>query len=85
MCLEHVPNVPFVKQGFLGNIFDGKNVGNISVVFEKYNLNNGSQKDIRKVIETLNNGEKGIYWYIHNTLHLYRLLRLRQICLIQQL
>ena len=24
-----------------------------------YNLNNGSRKDIRKVIETLNNGEKG--------------------------
>jgi hypothetical protein len=34
MCSEHVPNVPFVKQGFLGNIFDGKNVGNISVVFK---------------------------------------------------
>ena len=32
MHSEHVPNVPFVKYGFLGSIFDGKNVGNISVV-----------------------------------------------------
>ena len=36
-----------------------ENVGNISVVSRQYNLNNGSRKDIRKVIETLNNGEKG--------------------------
>ena len=45
---------------------------NISVAFKQYSLNNKSQKDIRKVIETLNNGEKGkyinilVYWYIHN-------------------
>ena len=32
MCLEHVPNVPFVKSGFLGGVFDERNVGNVSVV-----------------------------------------------------
>ena len=48
-------------------MFDGKNVGNISVVSKQYNLNNGSQKDIRKVIETLNNGEKGEYIGIFTT------------------
>jgi hypothetical protein len=53
------PMFPSLNKGFLGSIFDGKNVGNISVIFKWYNLNNGSRKDIRKVIETLNNGEKG--------------------------
>ena len=32
MHSEHVPNVPHVKQGFLGMVFNGKNVGNISVI-----------------------------------------------------
>ena len=31
MHLEHVPNVPFIKSGFLGSVFNGRNVGNVSV------------------------------------------------------
>ena len=54
MCSEHVPNVPFIKKGFLISVFDERNVGNVSVVSKYYNLNNGRRKDIRKVIETLN-------------------------------
>ena len=34
MHSEHVPNVPHVKQEFLGMVFNGKNVGNISVIFK---------------------------------------------------
>ena len=41
-----------------------------------YNLNNGSWKDIRKVIETLNNGEKGEYIGIFTTIS-YRLREVR--------
>ena len=43
---------------------------NISVASKQYSLNNRSQKDIRKVIETINNREKGEYIGIFTTVSL---------------
>ena len=40
---------------------------NVSGASKQHSLNNKSQKDISKVIETIDNkGEKGIYQYIHH-------------------
>ena len=40
---------------------------NISVAYKQYSLNNKSQKDIRKVIETINNKEEREYIGIFTT------------------
>ena len=48
--------------------FQWEKCRNISVASKQHSLNNKCRKYIRKVIETINNkGEKGLYWYIHNT------------------